>query len=61
MMLGDDGMLGIVRDHTPDDSAMAAEVICQEARGRISLRGEWVADDAYAIIKVSSDQRSAQE
>ena len=31
VMLGEEGMLGIVRDHPSDDSAMAAEVLCHEA------------------------------
>jgi sigma-B regulation protein RsbU (phosphoserine phosphatase) len=31
VMLGEEGMLGIVRDHPSDDSAMAAENLCHEA------------------------------
>jgi serine phosphatase RsbU (regulator of sigma subunit) len=31
VMLGEEGMLGIVRGQAPDDSAMAADVLCQEA------------------------------
>ena len=31
LMLGEEGMLEIIRDHASHDSAMAAEVLCQEA------------------------------